>query len=268
MTPAQLARAVRRTVRGAVESGELRVAVPERVPLRRPPHGGGDWAPAVALRLAGPAGRPAPEVARVLGDRLARVPGVAEVEVRGGGFLAITLADGADAGLLREILERTPADTLADAPAENPARDAARWAEVAGGDPTALLLVQREENPLFRVRHAHARSRALTRWGSELGVWPEPRAVRFTHPAERALLGLLGDDVLGGEGVPVGRRCARGLLAVADAFRDAEQARPVLPSGDEKPQPVHGARLALAQAAGVVLADGLARLGISAPDRV
>ncbi|MEV7193310.1 ArgS-related anticodon-binding protein NrtL [Streptomyces sp. NPDC093510] len=42
----------------------------------------------------------------------------------------------------------------------------------------------------------------------------------------------------------------------------------VLPMGDEKPSAAHRARLALAEAAGVVLAGGLSLLGISAPDHL
>ncbi|NEE44301.1 arginine--tRNA ligase, partial [Streptomyces sp. SID8455] len=38
-----------------------------------------------------------------------------------------------------------------------------------------------------------------------------------------------------------------------------------LPSGDEKPSAAHRSRLALAEAAGTVLAGGLSLLGISAP---
>ncbi len=42
----------------------------------------------------------------------------------------------------------------------------------------------------------------------------------------------------------------------------------VLPLGDEKPSAAHRARLALAEAAGAVLAGGLSLLGISAPEHL
>ncbi|WP_037913389.1 ArgS-related anticodon-binding protein NrtL [Actinacidiphila yeochonensis] len=57
--------------------------------------------------------------------------------------------------------------------------DAARWALLrppAGDEPRlgpadrAVLLAQREANPLFRVRYAHARTRALLRNARDLGV--------------------------------------------------------------------------------------------------
>jgi arginyl-tRNA synthetase len=42
----------------------------------------------------------------------------------------------------------------------------------------------------------------------------------------------------------------------------------MLPRGDEKPSAVHRSRLALADAAGTVLAGGLTLLGIGAPERI
>ncbi|MGC0374883.1 hypothetical protein RKD28_002399 [Streptomyces sp. SAI-229] len=59
---------------------------------------------------------------------------------------------------------------------------------------------------------------------------------------------------------------ARQLVAVADAVLPMLPA--VLPLGDEKPSAAHRARLALADAAGTVLAGGLSLLGIDAPDHL
>jgi arginyl-tRNA synthetase len=257
VTPGQLSDAVLRSVRDAVDRGELSVAVPERASLRPAPRGGGGhWATGIALRLAGPAGRTAPEVARVLCSRLLREPGVRAVEVGGQGFLTITLGEGADAALLREILARPRPPELP----EDPAGDVAHWARATGGtggrDP-ASLLVQRESNPLFLVRYAHGRSRALERAAAALAVRPEPGTYAEAYPyrGERTLLGLLGEGRLG-----PGR-----LRLIADALLTAEHERPTLPRGDEKTGAVHRARLALAQAAGTVLAEGLYELGVSAP---
>jgi arginyl-tRNA synthetase len=258
VTPAQLSDAVLRSVRHAVAGGELSVAVPERAALRRAPRGDGHWATGIALRLAGPAGRTAPEVARVLRERLLREPGVLGAEIRGGGFLNITLTDGADAELLREILARPRPAELP----EDPARDAARWAGAGGAGDLASLLVQREENPLFLVRYAHARWRALARAATALHLSPEPPVPgegAYPYASERALLGQLGE----------GRTPTPGRLRLlADALLTAEGERSTLPRGDEKPGAVHRARLALAQAAGTVLAEGLHQLGISAPERM
>ena len=308
MTPAQLSDTVLRSVRDVLGVA----AGPDWVRLRRPPRGhgrAGEWATGVALRAARVAGRPAGEVAELLRERLLSAPGVRRVEVRGGGFLNITLGEGCDAALLAELagLDAAGKDGAPGAAAggrlpEDPARDAAAWAAVAGGDPGGELLVQRVENPLFRMRYAHARARALLRWGAAFGIAPEPGAAPFTRVAERALLDLLGERPVSREPVgvaegqrqapdgPAGRarggsvaaagpgrgragrgegaRLARWLVAVAGAFLEVEATRSALPVGEEKPGAVHRARLALAQATGAVLADGLTRLGISAPDHL
>lgn len=256
MTPDQLSGAVLHTVRQAVAQGELVCEVPEAAGLRKPPHGGADWSTSIALRLAGPAGRPAREIAGLLGERLRQASGVAGVDVSGPGFLDIRVTDAA-AGVLAELAARRPARALPD----DPARDVRRWAEATGDDP-ARLLVQRAGNPLFRVRYAHARSQALLRGGAALGLGPEPaEGHRLTEPAERRLLAELAE---GGKS----RTRTRRLITVADAFLETAAAAPALPVGEEKPSAVHRARLALAQAGGAVLAEGLHKLGISAPDHL
>ncbi|MDB1087612.1 DALR anticodon-binding domain-containing protein [Streptomyces sp. ACA25] len=260
MTPAQLSEAVLHTVRCAVRSGELEVTVPDGAQLRRPPHGEGHWATGIALRLAGPAGRPARDVAAVLRNRLLGTEGVSAVEISGPGFLTFRLDGTAGAAVVREIA-RGPEP--ASRP-EDPARDAARWAAAGGPGDGGALLVQRESNPLFRVRYAHARGRALLRGGRALGIPAEAgESARYGHAAEEELLGLLAERERYAAGPAA--RAARYLVAVADAFTEVREVRPALPSGDEKPGAAHRARLALAQATTTVLAGGLHRLGISAP---
>ncbi|WP_369273406.1 ArgS-related anticodon-binding protein NrtL [Streptomyces sp. R11] len=147
-------------------------------------------------------------------------------------------------------------------------RDAARWALLhpAGHDRPRITdehLVQRESNPLFRVRYAHARTRALRRNAADLGFDAEPGDVRHDvvvlladHPRvlARAAAHRAPD------------RLARHLVTVADAVLPLLPA--VLPRGAEKPSATHRARLALAEAAGTVLAGGLSLLGIDAPDHL
>ncbi|MFF8940185.1 ArgS-related anticodon-binding protein NrtL [Streptomyces paradoxus] len=149
-------------------------------------------------------------------------------------------------------------------------RDAGRWALLhpAAHDRPRIPgehLVQRESNPLFRVRYAHARTRALLRNAADLGFHPEPGPVSEAE----ALFAALGDHprVLAATATHhTPDRLARHLLAVADAAMPLLPA--VLPLGEEKPSAAHRARLALAEAAGTVLAGGLSLLGIDAPDHL
>ncbi|MET9292438.1 ArgS-related anticodon-binding protein NrtL [Streptomyces sp. NPDC003077] len=63
-------------------------------------------------------------------------------------------------------------------------------------------------------------------------------------------------------------RVARHVEDTAEAFFRCVDAYPPLPVGEEKPLAVHRARVALAEATGTVLANGLRLLGISAPERL
>ncbi|MDN3284265.1 DALR anticodon-binding domain-containing protein [Streptomyces thermocarboxydus] len=154
-------------------------------------------------------------------------------------------------------------------------RDAARWALLhpaqhdrphLGGGQDDQHLAQRETNPLFRVRYAHARTRALLRNAADLGFTPDPGPVGTDVDA---LLHTLADHPRVLAATAAHRapdRLARHLVAVADAL--APLLPSVLPLGDEKPSAAHRARLALAEAAGTVLAGGLTLLGIDAPEHL
>ncbi|MFJ5278194.1 ArgS-related anticodon-binding protein NrtL [Streptomyces parvulus] len=149
-------------------------------------------------------------------------------------------------------------------------RDAGRWALLhpaahdrprTGGE----HLAQREGNPLFRVRYAHARTRALARNAADLGFTAEPVPLDDAH----GIHVLLADHPRVLAAAAAHRapdRLARHLVAVADAVLPLLPA--VLPRGGEKPSAAHRARLALAEAAGTVLDGGLTLLGIDAPDHL
>ncbi|MDO0936629.1 DALR anticodon-binding domain-containing protein [Streptomyces sp. DG2A-72] len=157
-----------------------------------------------------------------------------------------------------------PADPLPLGP------DAARWALLhpAAHDRPRITdehLVQREGNPLFRVRYAHARTRALSRNAADLGFSAEPGPT----PDVTRLLSTLADHPRILAAAAEDRapdRLARHLVTVADAVLALVPT--VLPIGEEKPSAAHRARLALAEAAGAVLAGGLSLLGIDAPDHL
>ncbi|MEV4431506.1 ArgS-related anticodon-binding protein NrtL [Streptomyces sp. NPDC049555] len=268
MTPADLSCAVLDSVRRAVEADELDAVVPERVAVRVPPRPGcGDYATNVALRLAKDSGRPALQIAEVLRHRLAGHPGIARVDVAGPGFLNITLHGGCGADIVRAAAATAAAEPLPLAPsAALVARlgaDAARWSLVSPpGLDRELLLVQREANPLFRVRYAHSRTCALVRGAGLLGFAGE--AGETGDVGAQPLIGELGEHPR----ITAARdadRLARHLERIADAFLRWQAECDTLPRGEEKPSAVHRARLALAEATGAVLADGLHQLGISAP---
>ena len=181
-------------------------------------------------------------------------------------------------------------------PVHNPAellslgRDAARWAllhPAAHDRPrlTADHLVQRESNPLFRVRYAYARTRAVSRNAADLGFTAAPGDVQQdveqdleqdvqegaprTQAGTAPLLAHLADHPRLLARAAAHRApdlLARHLVAVADATLALLPA--ALPLGDEKPSAAHRARLALAEAAGAVLAGGLSLLGIDAPQHL
>lgn len=158
--------------------------------------------------------------------------------------------------------------------------DAAQWALLhpAPHDRpriTADHLVQREGNPLFRVRYAHARTRALTRNAARLGFTAEPgdpggaESGATSGTGTAALVTALADHPRILAAAATHRapdRLARHLVTVADAALPFLLT--VLPRGEEKPSAAHRARLALAEAAGTVLAGGLSLLGIDAPDHL
>ncbi|WP_010468701.1 ArgS-related anticodon-binding protein NrtL [Streptomyces somaliensis] len=150
--------------------------------------------------------------------------------------------------------------------------DAARWALLRPAahdrvlDAAPLLrLTEAGGNGLFTVQYAHARSRALLRNAADLGFTgayeeevdaPELLAALADHPS--VLLAAARQHAPD--------RLARHLEVVADALLGFQHT--VLPVGEEKPSAAHRSRLALAEAAGTVLAGGLSLLGVSAPDRL
>ncbi|MEU9116634.1 ArgS-related anticodon-binding protein NrtL [Streptomyces sp. NPDC048483] len=168
--------------------------------------------------------------------------------------------------------------------------DEARWALLRPAARDAVRLperpVQREENPRFRVQYAHARTRALVRNAGDLGFVSEPGevvtpAADGAGPASRApaaqtsathdLVGLLATYPAAVEAAVRHRapdRTVRHMEATADTFLRWHDACPPLPVGERKPSAVHRARLALAEATGTVLANGLRLLGISAPEHL
>lgn len=177
-------------------------------------------------------------------------------------------AGGPEAAAIRPV----PAGATAEELLRRLGPDATRWGLLrpAGHDRAHLgddLLVQGEANALFLVRYAHSRVHALTHGAALLGFKSAPGQDPAGAEAD-ALLALLADHpaaLLAAARHRAPDRLARQLEAVARALLDFHDAASPLPVGDEKPSAAHRSRLALAEAAGTVLAGGLSLLGISAP---
>nr|WP_243869658.1 arginine--tRNA ligase [Amycolatopsis granulosa] len=136
-----------------------------------------------------------------------------------------------------------------------------------------LLRKSSDENPVYYVQYAHARLASLQRNAAELGL-------EFDDDADFGLLTLdrEGDLIrtIGEFPTVVQRaaelrephRVARYLESLAGAFHKFYAVAQVLPKGDEQATPLTFARLALCEAARQVFANGLALLGVSAPERM
>ncbi|MFJ8014141.1 ArgS-related anticodon-binding protein NrtL [Streptomyces sp. NPDC096339] len=193
--------------------------------------------------------------------RLLRAQGDRGCELPGLGDLSVAPLAKRDS----DVVARYGADAAAWGMLAVPARETPQFDD--------RLLAQGEDSELFRVRYAYARCRALRRNAEQLGFRGEAGDVGDVRDVREvdasALIRVLADFPLVLEAAAHHRapeRLARYLVETADALLDFQHC--VLPKGDEKPLAAHRARLALAEAAGTVLAGGLALLGIDAPERL
>ena len=155
--------------------------------------------------------------------------------------------------------------------------DAARYSLVRSSVDSGLdidldLLASRtSENPVFYVQYAHARLSSLARNAADLGITPGEDYGLLSHAREGDLirtLGEFGDVVRTAAELREPHRVARYLESLAGAYHKFYDSCRVLPQGDEEVSDLHRARLALCVAARTVLANGLALLGVDAPERM
>lgn len=93
-------------IREAIDAGELNLAEAPDPALERPrDQGHGDWATAVALRTAKPAGMQPRQVAEIVAARISDHPDIAAVEIAGPGFINLRLSAAALQRVLREARE-------------------------------------------------------------------------------------------------------------------------------------------------------------------
>ncbi len=156
--------------------------------------------------------------------------------------------------------------------------DAARYALVRSSINSmldidlALLEKKTNDNPVFYVQYAFARTKQVANNAASLGVDDsEFDATLLNHPSEEELLAKLTQlpRVLAQAAeFREPHRVARYLEEVAGAYhRWYDQCR-VTPLSGAPAETIHRTRLWLNNAAGVVLKNGLSLVGVSAPERM
>ncbi len=192
------------------------------------------------------------------------------------GQLVNLVKDGAPVRMSKRAGTVVTIDDLVDAVGV----DAARYALARSSTDSAidldldLLAKATNENPVFYVQYAHARTAAIARNAAEAGVRREDGfdASLLDHETESVLLGHLAQfpRVVGQAAtLREPHRVARYLEELAGGFHKWYDAkRYVLPQGDEEVTDVHRTRLWLVDATRQVIANGLGLLGVSAPERM
>lgn len=156
--------------------------------------------------------------------------------------------------------------------------DAARYSLVRAAMETTLeidldlIASHTNENPVYYVQYAHARTKSVDRNAEEHGVTRaqfDPSLLNT--PADGELLAVLAkfpETVLQAAQLREPHRVARYLEDLAGAYHTWYARSRVTPRADEKVTALHQSRLWLNDAAGQVLANGLHLLGVSAPDKM
>lgn len=135
-----------------------------------------------------------------------------------------------------------------------------------------LITSNTNENPVYYVQYAHARTCNVDRNAAEHGVRREAfDPALLDGQADEELLATLAQyPVIVAQAAELREphRVARYLEELAGKYHSWYGASRVTPRGDDPVSPVHEARLWLNDAAGQVLRNGLGLLGVSAPERM
>ena len=156
--------------------------------------------------------------------------------------------------------------------------DAARYA-LARSSANSMLDIDLEQlqkktndNPVFYVQYAHARTKQVANNAVSLGVDRGEFAPELLeHPAEGELLAKLSElprVVAQAAEFREPHRVARYLEEVAGSYHRWYDNCRVTPLSGNPVETIHRTRLWLNDAAGQVLRNGLAMLGVSAPERM
>ena len=137
-----------------------------------------------------------------------------------------------------------------------------------------VLRSRTNENPVYYVQYAHARICAVLRNASDLGIsygLDSINAELLDSDRERELIGALAEFpriVAGAAELREPHRIARYLEELAGIYHRFYADCRVLPMGDEAATPLHSARATLCSATARVIANSLALLGVSAPEKM
>ncbi|MDO8381678.1 MAG: arginine--tRNA ligase [Microbacterium sp.] len=203
--------------------------------------------------LAGAAGDDPDTAIEVLIGQLVSING-ARLSKRAGNIIELDdLRDWIGTDALRYSLARYPADSPLTLDPE-------------------ILRKRTNDNPVFYVQYAHARTHNVARNALDSGVDRGEFAPELlTHETESALLGALQEfpRIVGfAAEVREPHRVARYLEELAGLYHRWYDNCRVIPLGDAPIEPVHRTRLWLNDATGQVLRNGLDLLGVSAPERM
>ena len=156
--------------------------------------------------------------------------------------------------------------------------DAARYALTRSSINSSLdvdleqLTKKTNDNPVFYVQYAHARTKQVEKNAKSLSVdLSEFEPGLLSHESESELLAKLSEfprQVASAAQFREPHRIARYLEEVAGSYHRWYDNCRVTPMGDKPVETVHRTRLWLNNAAGVVLGQGLSLLGVSAPERM
>jgi arginyl-tRNA synthetase len=134
---------------------------------------------------------------------------------------------------------------------------------------------QTNDNPVFYVQYAHARISSLLRNAADLGLSlgdaGDVDVSTLGHERENDLLRAIGEFprvLIAAAELRAPHRVARYLEELAGTYHRFYDSCRVLPRGDEEPGPQTTARLWACAATATVLRNGLAVLGVHAPERM
>jgi arginyl-tRNA synthetase len=135
-----------------------------------------------------------------------------------------------------------------------------------------LLTKRSNDNPVFYVQYAHARTAGMRRNHESIGIGFDVfRPELLNHPREVELLGVLGEYprvVSAAAELRAPHRVARYLEDLAGAYHRWYDACRIMPQGEEAITDVNRTRAWVNDATRTVLANGLGLLGVTAPDRM